>query len=171
MFFNRLEGIPLGAYGLMVKDLRSKAEKELQIGPDKVVVRDLRPEDIGLTRGRFSSTMVTLASWNKIINTYTISDNKFIGISGVFYARISGTQAATQLRITRAGSVARYWNIQGINITENAQRFFDDPVIVDQNQTLTIEAFVPGVKANTSKAEDLILMGAVAERKGILINP
>ena len=171
MFFNELAGIPLSAYTQMVKNLRAKAEKELKIGPDKVVVRDLRPEDIGLTQGRFTSTMTTIGSWNKIINTYTVGDNKFLGISGVFYARITGTQAATQLRITRAGSVARYWNIQGINITENAQRFFDDPVIVDQNQTLTIEAFVPGVSANTTKAENLILMGAVAERRGLTINP
>ena len=171
MFFNKLEGISLSAYELMIKDLRTKAQTELKLNPDQVVVRDLRPEDIGLTGGRFTSTMNILSSWNKIINTYTVADNRFIGISGIFYARISGTQAATQLRVTRATSKARYWNIQGINITENAQRFFDDPIITGQNQTLTIEAFVPNVTANTTKAENIILMGSVAERKGILINP
>ncbi len=172
MFFNELAGVPLSAYAQMVKDLRSKAETELKLRPEQVVVRDLRPEDIGLTSGIFTSTMVTLASWNKIINTYTVSDNRFVGISGVFYPRITGTQAATQLRVKRATATARYWNIQGINVTENAQRFFDDPIITGQNQILTIEAFVPNVGGpNTSKAEDIILMGAVAERKGILINP
>lgn len=171
MFFNELQGIPLNAYAQMVKDLRSKAETELKLKPDRVVYRDLRPEDIGLTSGVFSSTMNSVSSWNKIINTLTVADNRFIGINGIFYPRISGTQAATQLRVTRANSVARYWNIQGINVTENAQRFFDDPIIVGQNQILTIEAFVPNVKANTIKAEDIILMGAVVERKGILINP
>ena len=171
MFFNKLEGIPLDAYTLMVKDLRTAAETELKLKPEQVIIRDLRPEDIGLTRGRFSSTMNLVNSWNKIINTLKVADNSFIGISGIFYARISGKQAASQLRITRANSKARYWNIQAINITENAQRFFDDPIIVGQNQVLTIEAFVPNVKANTVKAEDIILMGAVAERRGLLINP
>ncbi|KKM97080.1 hypothetical protein LCGC14_1171710 [marine sediment metagenome] len=170
MFFNKLEGTPLSAYAKMVQELRKRAETELQIRPDQIVVRDLRPEDIGLTQGRFTSTMTTAGAWNKITNTYTVIDNRFIGISGVFYAKATGTQAASQLRVNRASSTARYWNIQGINITENAQRFFDDPVITGQNQILTIEAFVP-TNANTSKAEDIILMGAVAERKGILINP
>ena len=171
MFFNKLTGVPLGAYAKMVKELKQKAQTELKLRPDQIVVRDLRPEDIGLTRGRFTSTMTTVASWNKITDTYKVGDNKFLGISGIFYARSTGTQAASQLRVTRANSKARYWNIQGINITENAQRFFDDPIIVEQNQVLTIEAFVPNVKANTTKAEDLILLGAVAERKGMLINP
>ena len=171
MFFNKLEGTSLDAYAEMVNELRKRAQTELKLRPEQVVVRDLRPEDIGLTRGVFTSTLTTVASWNKIINTYKVADNSFVGISGISYERITGTQAASHLRVTRATSKARYWNIQGINITENAQRFFDDPIIVEQNQVLTIEAFVPNVKANTTKAEDLILLGAVAERKGMLINP
>ena len=172
MFFNELNEVALGAYATMVKDLKQKAMEELQLDEGKIVVRDLRPEDIGLTSGVFASTMITIASWNKIAYTYKVADNSFIGINGVFYPRITGTQAASQLRIKRATSTARYWNIQGINVTENAQRFFDDPIMVSQNQILTIEAFVP-TAANTSgaKSEPIIIMGAVAERRGILINP
>jgi len=45
----------------------------------------------------------------------------------------------------------------------------DDPLIVDQNNTITIEGY--NARTTTSTDEEIGFIGCVAEKRGIRINP
>ena len=166
MFYTKLEGPALEAYRGLREELLKRAIQELSLPASEIIFRDLRPEDIGLTTSEFTYSLTSAAAFNNLINTYTMADNRFIGVLGVRYP-MSSSQAVSQLKIKRAQSDARVWQIQGLNFLENAQQFVDDPVIISQNEQLTITGFCP----TTNAAEKLVLLGLVAERRGLVINP
>lgn len=166
MHYTKMEGPALEAYGELRRELLARAMKELALPADQIVIRDLRPEDLGLSTSEFTFSLTSAAAWNNLVNTYTIADMRFVGLLGVRYP-MSSAQAVTQLKVTRAQSVSRIWQIQGLNFLENEQVYFDDPAIVDQRQQLTIQAYCP----TTNAAEKLMLLGVVAEKRGVLLNP
>lgn len=159
-----LTGSALEAYRAMADKLFSKAKAELKLGVDDLVMRPLRPEDIGLSTPKFEFNIATADAWNTMISSQTIADNRFVGINGVLYG-MSAQGAVTMIRVTRAGDVVRYWPIQDINFNENAMVFFDDPITVDQNQPITIEGYATA----TSSTERIVFLGAVVEKRGLLI--
>lgn len=161
MWYDKLEGFALEAYRDSIKKIVEKAESELKLSRENIVVRMLRPEDLGLSNPVW--TFNVSSGWNKIVDT-TIGDNRFITINGVMVAE-TGQCVATQLKITKAGKVVRYWHIQDINFLENPVVYFDDPITVDQNTNITIEAYCTGSDNDLR----LILLGCVAERSGKLV--
>ena len=182
-FYPTLEGPALDAYRRMVADLKAKAIKELGLREDELVVRQLRPADLGaaVTVADYPIGL-TGAAWTTIVNAQTIADNRFVGING-FMNRNCGTvtalgcgilapatfaPAAEQIRITRKGSVARYYVVKDIPEFENQVGYTDEPVTVDQNTTITVEGLVT-TSSSISSVFDII--GAVVEKKGLLINP
>ena len=166
MFYTKLEGPALAAYTELRNKLKNKAMTQLGIPENDVIIRELRPEDVGLSTPEWTSSFTDAAGWNNFVNTYTIADNRFIGILGIRYP-MSTSQAATQLKVKRGHSEARLWVIQGLNFLENEQQFVDDPVTVDQSQQLTMQVYCP----TTNAAEKLMLLGLVAEKRGIVLNP
>ena len=173
-WYPELKGPALDAYRQMVSSLLAKAERELGLSRDQLVVRDLRPEDIGASSADFR-VGTKEADWIALVDSQTISDNRFVGINGVVLMDTGGTDAfglaneppVSQLKITRKGSVARYWNVKPIWAFEGKVGYCDDPITVDQNTTITVEAWA----RSASSLEGFTLLGAVVEKKGLLINP
>lgn len=159
-YYYYFKGVPLVVYNTLIKELKRRATREL--ADQDIIIRPLRPEDLGLGTPEWTFN-ITTTTWNTMINT-TVADVTWIGIYGVLYA-MSDTQAVTQLKVTSMNEVQRFWQIQGCNYTENSTFFFDDPVIIDQNTNILLEGY--GV-ANGS-AEKICFLGVVVEKMGLLI--
>ena len=141
------------------EEIKRRAMKELGLPESEIVLRSLRPEDIGLSTPEWTDTAGSNA-WADYVDT-TVGDQKFILINGVQKT----TAFMSQVRITREGKVAAIWNIQQAAKLRDKTLFFE-PVLVDQNALIHIEHY--GLSASTEK---LILFGAVAEPRGLTINP
>jgi len=173
-WYPELKGPALDAYRSMVRTLRERAMKELNLRADEIVVRDLRPEDIGASSADFY-VGTKAAGWVALVDNATIADNRFVGINGVVLMDTGGTDAfgfaneppISQIKITRKGSVTRYWNVKPVWAFEGKVGYTDDPVTIDQNTTVTVEAWA----RSASSLEGFTLLGAVVEKRGLLINP
>lgn len=159
-YYYYFKGVPLVTYNQLVQELKRRAIRELP--EEDIIIRPLRPEDLGLATPEWTFNIAT-TTWNVMINT-TIADLTWIGIYGIIYAN-SDTQSVTQLKITSMNNIERYWQIQACNFTESASFFFDDPVMIDQNTNITINGY--GVANEV--AEKICFLGVVVEKEGILI--
>lgn len=162
-FYQNLEGPALDAWKKTVKVLRTRAISELKLPEEEVIVRSLRPEDIGMSTSA-STFNISTTGWNTLIDNKTINDNRFVSINGILLGE-SGTSVVTQLKVTRMGEDVRYWQIQDINFLESPLVYFDDPVTIDQNTSLTIKAFALA----TDSEWRCTFLGVVAEKKGLLV--
>jgi len=159
-YYYYFRGVPLYVYSKLVTELKRRAMRELT--EEDIIIRPLRPEDLGLATPEWTFNIV-ITTWNVMINT-TIADLTWIGIYGVLYA-MPDNQAVSQLEIVSMGNNERFWQIQGCNFTENSSFFFDDPVMIDQNTNLRIRGY--GVANEV--AEKICFLGVVVEKGGILI--
>lgn len=168
MFYPELKGNALEAYNTMVTNLRSRARAELKLSDSGIVVRPLRPEDLGLSNGEWYLNMDASSGsvWNTSdIDAKTVADNRFIGINGVFDNN-GGDVCA--VRITREGATAREWDVIDIHNKKHKCGYVDDPVTIDQNTTVTVSLYL-GAASTLNNTFGLI--GAIAEKRGLLINP
>jgi len=170
MFYPKLEGNALRAYEQMCAKLKSKAMKELGVGPDQIILRELKADDLDFAGPDGWSLIVTgttagAAGWSGSNMVGTVDNGKWIGIHGITTNDPAGW--ITQLRIQREGSDARYWDVEHIRGFENNTGYADDPVTIDQQTSFTIYAY--GRTAST--VQQTVLLGAVAEKRGITINP
>ena len=114
-------------------------------------------------------TNPSTSGYHTMVNAATIANTKFISLEGVFYPK-SSAQLITQLEINRAGSVVRYWTIQGVNFLQDNMIFFDDPITLDQNQPITIRGYNPTTSTNgAASPEEVVLIGTVVEKKGLTV--
>jgi len=163
-FYPELKGPSLEAYKNMVNVLRTRAMKELNLAAEDVVIRPLRFEDIGGANPEWTFNCTAADAWNTVVDT-TIDDNRFVGICGVYH-----NEALTdihQIKITRKGTTARFWDVIDIRNWQHKTGWSDEPVTIDQNTKLTIEFWVTAASTLT----DFKFIGAVAEKRGILISP
>ena len=158
-----LEGTAMDHHKRMMAELKRRAVKEL--GTTDIIVRPLRAEDIGLSTPQFTKAPGG-TGWINYVNTVSVADNRFIGINGIHRGYGLTAMSFSQLRFTRSGRTSRIWNIQPIEDFAGNTGFFDDPVLVDQNQSLTIEAY-----SITNTTDKMVFLGMVAEKRGIEINP
>ena len=165
--YPKFEGVPVVAYEKMVTDLKARAMRVLGLPESEIVIRPLRAEDLGLTTPQWTFTLSSTVGYVAIVDGVSIADNRFIGINGICYTNTNPT--VNQLRITRAGSVSRVWNIQEAQYNENDSVWVDDPVTVGQNETLTIEQYAAA--ATTQAAELIVFYGVTVEKRGIVTNP
>lgn len=164
-FYPEFKGIALMAYNEMVEEMFRKAEVELKLNRTELVLRPIRPEDVGLTTPEWYFLFNGgSAAWNTIISV-TIADNRYVGLNGVYHNE--AITDASQVKVTRAGSVIRYWPTHQITQWKHLTGWVDDPFIVGQNTILTIEAW----SRTASTTVDFGFIGAVVEKKGLLINP
>jgi len=169
VFYPELKGPALEAYKAMVSQLKTKAMRELRLPEDQIVIRDLRPEDYGASSAD-GYAGIAAASWTAIVDDATIADNRFIGICGFFQGSTIAAEPRppiVQIRITRKGSKTRYWNVQDIGNWKHKTGWCDDPITVDQNTTITIDAW----GRTASSITNFGFIGAVAEKKGVLVSP
>jgi hypothetical protein len=161
-----LKGVPLDAYNKCCNEILRRAQEQMGLPREEIILRDLRSDDLGVT-GKWKFSVTTTAGWNNLVCTYSISDNRFICISGIFTEMT--VPNVHSIRITRAGSVARWWNVQRIALQDDNEMHIDDPIIVDQNQTITIEGY--NGMTTTTTTEEIGFIGCVAEKRGLVINP
>ena len=172
-FYHELKGTPLDAYNKCCNEVLRRAQEQLGLPREELILRPLRPDDVGITgKWKFGSTVITTTlGWNTLVNTYTMVDNRFICISGVFTEESTPVKIH-QIRITRAGSVAREWNVQRVAMQDDHELHVDDPIIIDQNTNLTIEGYNGLLTTcGTNTYEEFGFIGCVAEKRGMLINP
>lgn len=162
--YERMEGPAKQAYDRMCSSLMNAAKTELGLGEKDLILRQLRPEDLGLT-GQWNVNLTAASTWIVYINAAAVANNRFIGINGVAIPQ-SAVQGGTQVRITAQGQVLRWWGIQDANLTENNAFYFDDPVeVIKQNTPVTVEVYARSINAT----ERVVLLGAVVEKEGILV--
>ena len=164
--YHELKGVPLDAYNKCCNEILKRAQDQLGLPREEIILRDLRSDDLGVT-GKWKFSCTSTAGWNTLVATYPITDNRFICISGIFTEM--STPVVHTIKITRAGSVARWWNVQRVGLQDDNEMHIDDPIIVDQNQTITIEGY--NGLTSTHTAEEIGFIGCVAEKRGMLINP
>ncbi len=164
--YHELRGVPLDAYNKCCNEILRRCQEQLGLPREEIILRDLRSDDLGVT-GKWKFAVTGTSGWNNLVNTYTVVDNRFICISGIFTEE--STPAVHSVRITRAGSVARWWNVQRVGLQDDNEMHVDDPIIVDQNQTITIEGY--NALTATTTEEEIGFMGCVAEKRGLVINP
>jgi hypothetical protein len=159
-----MEGPTQTAYNSLVSQLKSKAMKELSLPSKDIISRPLRPEDLGLSTPRWSFN-ITTGDWNTLVDI-AVADNRFIGINGVVCLETT-TQGISQIEITSGGRVSRIFNVEGIILLDNPIFYTDEPLISTQNSNLTIK----GYAIATSTAEKFGFLGAVVEKRGLVLNP
>ncbi len=143
-----------------VTDIMAMAEQQLGLPRSELVMRGLRPEDIGLTTS-FSFTSTGVNTWESWFSS-VVPDNVFIVIQGVSYSGSS----FSQLRISAAASTSGYFNLNFIAGLESQLFYAAQPIIAQQNQLISGE-----IISNAIATENVSLMGTVVERRGLLINP
>jgi len=179
--YKTLEGPALDAYRRLVSDLKSRAQTQLNLPESEIVIRNLLPSDLGANASTPDYNVgLSALTWTPIVNAQQIANGRFVGIYG-FVVRNAGTgvtgvgnnllpyaPAVEQIRITREGTTARYWNVKEIPQWEDQTGYVDDPVSVDQNTSITIEGLA---RTASSIATTFNIIGVVAEKRGLLINP
>jgi len=171
--YGDLRGTPLDAYNKCCNEILRRAQEQLGLPREEIILRDLRSDDLGVI-GKWKFAVTLTYGWNNLVTTYSIADNRFICISGIFteagaYTTIGTPPTIHSIRITRAGSVARWWNVQRVGLQDDNEMHIDDPIIVDQNNTITIEGY--NALTATATTEELGFIGCVAEKRGMVINP
>ena len=169
--YHDLKGVPLDAYNKCCNEIMARAQQQLGLPREEIILRPLRPEDIGYSTSKFKNTLSTTLGWNNLVSTYTITDNRFVCITGVFTEESTPTRVH-QVKINRAGSDARIWNVQRVALQDDNEMHVDDPIIIDQNTQLTITGYNGLLTTTGSNTwEEFGFIGCVAEKRGMLINP
>lgn len=144
------------------KDIVEKKARD-QIGPE-IDVRDLRPEDFGISNPTWAFAITATSSDTNVISAYTVTTNRFIAVYGVKYSE--STPLFSRIKITSGGGLKMDRNIETLPNTTDCVMFFD-PVFIDSNTSLTVTAY--NNTTSTSAAETLVFVGIVAERKGMVL--
>ena len=165
MAYIELRGMELDSARKANDIVFNRAMKSLN-NKDDIEVRDLRPEDLKITNPAFTFSLTTTSNWHTVINNLTIDNQTWIAIYGVQYFNTS--KLLTSVRITAGGALKMYRPIEGIEQTQNKILWFD-PVLIDQQQTLKVEAYNNTTTTNT--AESLVFFGRVAEKAGKVLAP
>jgi len=165
-FYTKLQGESLEVQKQVVNELMKRATQSLRLGEDGLTKRGLLPEDLGLT-GAWAFDITSTLGYDTMVDAATISDQRFIAITGIQYAK-SSEQLIKQIKIEKANKTARIWNIQGTNLLEENTIYFPDPIIVEQNQPITIYGYNDSTSTSSS-SERIVIIGEVIEKKGILL--
>lgn len=132
----------------------------------EVDLRQLRPQDVFSSESTYSwcHTMSDSAD-TTIVNAAQNKSNRWYYINAVAHGE--GVGELIRLKIKRAAQDAREWYVEMIHTWDENIGYVDDPVIVEEDQVIT----VTGYASTASTICDWGLLGEVAEKKGLLINP
>lgn len=139
-------------------ELISIAMQQTGLPEEGLTIRSLLASDIGLTT--WSMNLSIANAWNTAVNT-TVASDRFIAITGVSYA---GTSAES-VRITAGGSRLAEFSIERIPGITTTHHIDIRPVIVEQNQNITIDVYASAI----STTDNVILEGITVEPRGRLL--
>lgn len=160
--FTKFEGTPLAIVNEASKHLVALAQRELKIPFEGLTVRTLRPQDLGLANPNWTFNLSSSGENTAAVDV-TVADQRYIMIYGIKYGG-SAVPVTTRVQIVNGGQTARDWNVQAVQLTEDSQLIFTDPVITKQNQTLSMNIFTDA----TNSAERIGFLGVVVEKKGMV---
>lgn len=188
-FHKKLEGLALQARNDAIKVMLERASVELNVPKENLVVRPLRPTDLGNLGGTWET--VEIGTTLSELHNLSVGDNRWLSIYGLYMqpsiyntsvgsllsagtgpfitAQITNNEEIHRLQISRKGSVVREWTINPIPFWESHTGYVDDPIIVDQNTNITTSFVASG--ASTLDGRAYALLGDVVERRGLVINP
>lgn len=138
--------------------LLDMAMKQTGLPESEIVIRGLRPQDLGLNN--WSHTSVAANAWENMA-TGTVADSTFIAFTGVSYA---GTNFS-QLRITSGAAVREIWPIAFVAGLRDQLWHDNTPSIAQQNQPVIIDVIAKAGAAT----ESVNIMGVVAEKRGMVV--
>jgi len=166
-FYTDLTGNALLAWKQGSDKIKAKAAGELGLTTDGLIVRQLRPEDLGSTYPWWELNQTATNTWTAFtgVTTDTIADNRFCYVGGCYFN--GSASELHQVRITREQSTTRYWVVTNIRGFKNNTGWADDGWTVDQNTIITIE----GICSSVSTLTEFDFVGLTAEKRGLLINP
>lgn len=164
LFYPVLKGQALQAYRASVDKIVSIAKTQSHLRDDDIVVRPLRPQDLGQSTQYWSLAGATSAGWNDVINT-TVSNDRYIAIYGV--ASNESIANLTQIRMQREQSYARYYSTEMLAGFESKIGYVTDPITISEKTNITIGIYQTTAATITKTS----FIGAVAEKRGILLNP
>ena len=182
----------------VTKRLVGIASAELNVSPDKLVVRDIRPySDIGwcsttdvvtaaLTEDYWSATLdVSKASAGSYVGCVTsalttMADNRWVAIYGVKdYRMCLATpieQAIGSIRFSVGGNERAIWDLQNMECYRDALAAVSpSAIIIPQNTTFQIYLYGclgdTGAAGTADLVEYIVLEGIVVEPVGKVLSP
>ena len=166
-FYTELSGNALLAWKMGSDKLKAKAGGELGLKTNGLIIRQLRPEDLGSTYPWWQLNQTATNTWTAFAGatTHTMADNRFCYVGGVYFN--GSSQTLHQVRVTREQSTTRYWVVSPIRGFVSKTGWADDGWTVDQNTIITIE----GICSSVSTLTDFDFVGLTAEKRGLLISP
>lgn len=138
--------------------LISMAMQQTGLSEESLTIRSLLPSDIGLTT--WSMNLSVANAWNTAVNT-TVASDRFVAITGVSYAG----SAAESVRVTGGGSRLAEFSIERVPGITTTHHIDINPVIIQQNQNITIDVYASTISAT----DNVILEGITVEPRGRLL--
>ena len=137
--------------------LISMAMQQTGLPEESLTIRSLLPCDLGLVTWSMNLAGI---GWNATVNTSVASD-RFIAITGISYAG----SAAESVRVTGGGSRLAEFSIERVSGISTTHHIDIAPVIIQQNQNITIDVYASAVSAT----DNVILEGITVEPRGRLL--
>ncbi|GAG99757.1 unnamed protein product, partial [marine sediment metagenome] len=79
-FYNELKGTPLDARNKCCNEVLRRAQEQLGLPREEIILRPLRPEDIGWNtadqKPKFRVHITDTYTWNALVTTFPIEDNR-----------------------------------------------------------------------------------------------
>lgn len=144
--------------------IRRALEKKIARRREDLIVRDLKPTDIGLSNDVWTEDFSggTANSWNRVTpSSGKDVEDKIIGIYGV--ANDASTPLTVGLRFTQ-GAEGRDVEVRGeyffqeMYVKQEPKAVFSEPVIFEDDETMNIYAYI-----RATGTDGLILRGRVVE--------
>ena len=143
------------------------------------VVRNLLPSDLNESNNIWAETVTASGSayQDSQVAGQNIPDDKAIVMFGLIDT--SDPQAVTQLRISSGQGVRAIWDLSSIigsnpNISggiECRTMYAMTPIIITQNINIKIEYYVRAFSPQVIRGVEIAILGLVAEKVGINIQP
>lgn len=150
----------------IIQRLISQASKTLSVNPDKLVVRDIRPEgDFGYALEDWTEITGGTADQYETMTTGSMGDERWTGIYGVM-ADVDNF-ACTAIKFNVGGGDRAIWQLQCLKPDDDMVGLCPSGVIIPQNTIYTISRYVRSINSTTR----LVLKGVIIEPRGLLISP
>lgn len=175
MIYEELSGGAALAYAAMKAALIAAARED-GLSIDKMVMRDIKPKDLGFINEVWTADLSGGAD-NDYNEYYSqvVPDNTYIGIIGV--AALSGTTAggaaateeATVLKLYEGSTPVMMMPLNQLYKQSDGRGYFDTFTIIKQTVTAKGELYTPD--ASNEHYADIAILGKVLEPREKNINP
>lgn len=150
----------------IINKLVMDASKALNLGPDKLVVRDCRADtDLDYGFEDWGEVTGTTTAAYETMSTGTMGDQRWWGIFGV---KIDDESlSVSSLRFSVGGGYRAIWHLQHLNSENGYVGLSPSGIVVPQNVIYTIERWV----LQASMPAHVVLKGVIVEPRGRVISP